>query len=222
MKKLRDILEQQKTIIDPSMKREVEAESQRKSFVNKVKGFFGIDSAPETTAKIQDRVPQEIPRSPMDKAPERKDSVALQRQMSGDKPPAAQSMQDKLNMMRLKGDVEHEAFKKKMDSDFKAAQQAAANKKLAPQESQRAPVDKTKPEPKVGSLVAPQAGYPAAEKTKAPIPKAKPEQNMKVISKGDTLWDIAGGDPKEVKRLRQLNPKLNPSKMPIGYQLKLK
>ena len=80
----------------------------------------------------------------------------------------------------------------------------------------------SKPEPKVGSLVAPQSGYPAAEKLKAPIPKPKPEQEVKIVSKGDTLWDIAGGDPKEVKRLRQLNPKLTPSKMPIGYKLKLK
>jgi hypothetical protein len=79
-----------------------------------------------------------------------------------------------------------------------------------------------KPEPKVASLVAPQSGYPAAEKPKAPIPKPKPELDVKVIGKGDTLWRISGGDPDKVKKLKKLNPNLDPNKMPIGYKLKLK
>ena len=77
-------------------------------------------------------------------------------------------------------------------------------------------------EPKVASLVVPQSGYPAAEKPKAPIPKAKPEQSEITIQKGQKIWDIAGGDPKRVKRILDLNPDLNPNKIPIGYKLKLK
>jgi hypothetical protein len=128
-------------------------------------------------------------------------------------------MQDKLNMMRLKGDVEHEAFKKKMDSDFKAAQQAAANKKLAPQELQKAPVDKTKPKPKVGSLVAPQSGYPAAKKTElAPAEsqrassggtlKVRPGHNPTKIAQelGMTLDQLEKKNPGILKRARRLKP----------------
>jgi hypothetical protein len=79
----------------------------------------------------------------------------------------------------------------------------------------------TKLEPKVGSLVAPQSGYPAAEKPKAPIPKAR-EQDTLVIKDKDKIWNIAGGDPKRVKEILKLNPGLNPNKIPIGYKLKLK
>jgi hypothetical protein len=80
---------------------------------------------------------------------------------------------------------------------------------------------KSKLEPKVGALVAPQSGYPAAEKPKAPIPKAR-EQDTLVIKDKDKIWNIAGGDPKRVKEILKLNPGLNPNKMPVGYKLKLK
>jgi LysM repeat protein len=123
-----------------------------------------------------------------------------------DRPPAPPTMQDKLNMMRMDSDVSFDRFRQKMDASLKKS----------------IPSSVSKLEPKVGSLVATQSGYPAAEKPKAPIPTPKPPQDVRVVSKGDTLWDIAGGDPKEVKRLKQLNPGLNPSKMPVGYKLKLK
>ena len=123
-----------------------------------------------------------------------------------DRPPAPNTMQKKLELMRMDSDNWFKNLNKKMDTP--------------PQKS--IPSSVSKLEPKVGSLVATQSGYPAAEKPKAPIPTPKPPQDVRVVSKGDTLWDIAGGDPKEVKRLRQLNPKLNPSKMPVGYKLKLK
>ena len=148
--------------------------------------------------KISDKVPSELPKSLRDKPPERKDSVALQRQMSGDKAPSSSS-KDRLNMLRLKVDRQHAADDAKMNEPAKKSIQ-----------------------PKVGSLAVKQTGYPAAEKPKAPIPKAKPEQSEITIQKGQKIWDIAGGDPKRVKRILDLNPDLNPNKIPIGYKLKLK
>jgi len=123
-----------------------------------------------------------------------------------DSPPVPNTMQNKLELMRIDSDNWFKNLNKKMDTP--------------PQKS--IPSSVSKLEPKVGSLVATQSGYPAAEKPKAPIPTPKPPQDVRVVSRGDTLWDIAGGDPKEVKRLKQLNPGLNPSKMPVGYKLKLK
>jgi len=171
--------------------------------------------------KIQDRVPQEIPRNPIDKAPERKDSVALQRQMAGDKSPTALSFEDQLKMFRLKIDQKSKQYQKEIDA-MTPGITTTLDKNLTPASNKKTPVEKTKLNPQVGSLVAPQSGYPAAEKPKIPIPKPKPEFDIKVVGKGDTLWDIAGGDPDKVKKLKKLNPELDPNKMPIGYKLKLK
>lgn len=52
--------------------------------------------------------------------------------------------------------------------------------------------------------------------------KAAPDQSIRKIQKGDTFWDIAGGNPEEVKRLKKLNPKVNPSKLQIGQEIRLK
>jgi hypothetical protein len=191
-------------------------------------GFGGADPGktragitPKTSNKIQDRVPQEIPRNPIDKAPERKDSVALQRQMAGDKSPTALSFEDQLKMFRLKIDQKSKQYQKEIDA-MTPGITATLDKNLTPASNKKTPVEKTKLNPQVGSLVAPQSGYPAAEKPKIPIPKPKPELDVKVVGKGDTLWRIAGGDPDKVKKLKELNPNLNPNKMPIGYKLKLK
>lgn len=52
--------------------------------------------------------------------------------------------------------------------------------------------------------------------------KAVSDQSTRKIQKGDTFWDIAGGNPEEVKRLKKLNPNINPSKLQIGQEIKLK
>lgn len=213
----------------PKGTKEVDYGSMAKSalgvFDTAMSGFGGADPGKKSfdpiknpPTKIQDRVPQEIPRNNIDKAPERKNSVALQRQMAGDKSPNVQSPQDKLKMMRVKSDFVHDQFTKKMDAD----RLSAMNKQLAPVSNEKAPVEKTKLKPKVGSLVAPHSGYPAAEKPKAPIVKEPPEQSEITIQKGQKIWSIANGDPKRVKEILKLNPGLNPNKMPIGYKLKLK
>lgn len=52
--------------------------------------------------------------------------------------------------------------------------------------------------------------------------KAASDQSTRKIQKGDTFWDIADGNPEEVKRLKKLNPNINPSKLQIGQEIKLK
>ena len=69
-----------------------------------------------------------------------------------DQPNKTNTMQDKLNMMRLGTDQWHKNFKKKMDEPKPPA-----------------------PSVKVGSLAVKQTGYPAAEKPKVPVPTAKPK-----------------------------------------------
>lgn len=214
----------------PPGKKEVDYGAAFDVYDKAMSGFGGaytgkktVETQNSNSKKIQDRVPQEIPRSDLDKAPERKNSVALQRQMSGDKSLAPQTMQDKLNMMNLKADVDYKRFADKQEKDFQTAMQASQNKKLAPASNEKAPVDKTKLEPKVAARpVVTQTGYPAAEKPKAPIPKVKPEQSEITIQPKQKIWDIAGGDPNRVKEILKLNPGLNPKKIPIGYKLKLK
>lgn len=79
------------------------------------------------------------------------------------------------------------------------------------------------PEPKVAARpVVPQSGFPAAEKPKAPIPTAKPEQSEVTLKKGQTIWDVASGDPKEAKRIMKLNQIRDPKKISVGFKLKLK
>lgn len=63
--------------------------------------------------------------------------------------PKTNTMQNKLDMMRLDADQWHKNFKKKMDEP--------------------------RPSVKVGSLAVKQTGYPAAEKPKVPVPTAKPK-----------------------------------------------
>lgn len=125
----------------PAGKKEVDYGAIAKSAVNAIdtamSGFGGADPGKKSvgkpvsvSSKIQDRVPQEIPRSPIDTAPKpQTGSVALQRQKAGDVAPARPSMDDRLAMMRLKGDVEYNNFVKKQKADFQAA---LAKKKTAP------------------------------------------------------------------------------------------
>lgn len=166
--------------------------------------------------KIQDRVPQEVTKIKPYQPPAQPIPMAKQREKSGDTPPAELPIRDRMEMMRLKNNVEFDRSKKEMENKFQSAKLAAAS-------NEKAPVDKTKLEPKVAAKpVVSQTGFPAAKKLKAPIPKAKPEQSEITIQPKQKIWDIAGGDPKRVKEILKLNPGLNPKKMPIGYKLKLK
>jgi hypothetical protein len=88
--------------------------------------------------KIQDRVPQEIPRNPIDKAPERKDSVALQRQMAGDKSPTALSFEDQLKMFRLKIDQKSKQYQKEIDA-MTPGITATLDKNLTPVSNKKTP-----------------------------------------------------------------------------------
>jgi hypothetical protein len=120
-----------------------------------------------------------------------------------DKPPAPQTMQDRLNMMRMDSDVSHKRFRQKMDAPFQKS----------------IPSTVSKLEPKVGSRVAPQSGYPASKKTRlAPAEnqkassggsyKIKPGDNPTKIAKslGTTPDDLEKKNPGFLKRARRLKP----------------
>lgn len=190
----------------PAGKKEVDYGAIAKSAVNAIdtamSGFGGADPgkkgvnkpAPVST-KIQDRVPQEIPRSPIDAAPKpQTGSVALQRQKVGDKAPARPSMEDRLAMMRLKGDVQYNNFVKKQEADFQAA---LAKKKSVPVVTPDKPLvskdnavkkalaakgyDETgkkimKPAGQTTVATRPETPKPLVKNTQAaaPIPKARP------------------------------------------------
>jgi hypothetical protein len=204
----------------PAGTKEVDYGAALNTFDKAMSGFGGADPgkkkieapAPVST-KMQDRVPQEIPRDKVDTAPSKSNSVALQRQMSGDKAPNAPSPQDRLNMMRMQSDKQHDDFKKKMDSDFQVRQ----NKKLAPASDERAPVSKTDipaPKPDVASrttdvTTAPKnqtSTAPQQNKSSVPVPKAKPS-DLKTgetkapktvkVEKGTTYEKIARSVAKE-------------------------
>jgi hypothetical protein len=81
-------------------------------------GKKNIDKPKNVSSKIQDRVPQQIPRSPLDKAPERQTSVAFQRQLSRDVAPRPQFGQDTA-MKMLKFERKLKADMKSFDDDMK-------------------------------------------------------------------------------------------------------
>lgn len=135
--------------------------------------------------KISDKVPSELTKNLRDKPPERKDSVSLQRQMSGDKAPSSSS-KDRLNMLRLKVDRQHAADDAKMNEPAKKSMQ-----------------------PKVGSLAVKQTGYPAAKK-----PNLAPAESQRASSGGSYKIE-PGDNPtkiaqklglKSVKDLEAKNP----------------
>lgn len=181
-----------------------------KTFDKVMSGFGGADPGKKSiggskpiSTKMQDRVPQEVPRDKIDTAPQKTDSVALQRQMAGDKSPAPQSMTDKLQMMKMKQKVEFDNFSKKMDTDF----QTAKKNKLAPAENNKAPVSKTvaPPKPDIASK-SNDVSAPKDVKTNTVIPKAKPadlktsaNKSPKTVKveKGTTYEKIARNVAKE-------------------------
>ena len=135
--------------------------------------------------KISDKVPSELPKNLRDKPPERKDSVSLQRQMSGDKAPSSSS-KDRLNMLRLKVDRQHAADDAKMNEPAKKSMQ-----------------------PKVGSLAVKQTGYPAAKKLSlAPAESQRASSGGSYkIQPGDNPTKIAQKlGLKSVKDLEAKNP----------------
>jgi hypothetical protein len=97
-----------------------------------------------------------------------------------DKPPAPQTMQDRLNMMRMDIDVSHKRFRQKMDAPFQKS----------------IPSTISKLEPKVGSLTVPQSGYPAAKKT-----QLAPAENQKASSGGSYKIQDKDNPTKIAKKL---------------------
>lgn len=103
-----------------------------------------------------------------------------------DTPPKPPSMQDKLNMMRMKSSVEHERFKNKMNADFQAAQQAYQNKKLATASNEKSP---TKSTVKIGDTgVKKVVNKIEPKKEIIPTPKLKPKE-LKTKTFGQAFAD---------------------------------
>lgn len=201
----------------PAGKKEVDYGAALNTLDKAMSGFGGADPGkksisepPKVSGKIQDRVPQEVPRSNIDKAPERNDSVALQRQQAGDKSPIALSPQDRLKMMKMQSDKYHDDFNKKMEADFQAAQ----NKKLAPASNEKSPVDKSSTVTS-GNNLKKITNTPTNDKTvssqptkksSVPVPTARPpdlntgkpkEPRTVDVKKGTTYYDIAKKVAKE-------------------------